>query len=372
MSEKDLFSDLKHSLEHAKDTILDVEHQRKIKLSMVITDGRDDFHVRYEEMDRLAERLKSEVIRVYLYELESTLLKDIISQADELEDSSEPSETKELQIIQALQEHSAKIKELKQQNTLILLEDGFKNLLFRIKDVRKKDVEIDTLEKEEILALTDFFLEDYSNREDKLSTAMKTLIKEKDPQLIYCKPPLLRNRDGNEKEPFGKLEKAILSSKSDGSWVYFEGDKPLESIKKVACLIFGGQDEVALLRNAQAILSVFNNPSSTLEINFIGLVPEKQLKMAMLVSETDEEDVRKKIEVKMKDQFRRLRIQGKVPEISIKFGEIEEDLLKIMREKEIELVFVYPKVTSEDSYDENAADATKILLSEGISLFLTY
>ncbi|RMG26954.1 MAG: hypothetical protein D6732_20755 [Methanobacteriota archaeon] len=372
MSEKDLFADLKHSLEHAKDTILDVEHQRQIRLSMVITDGRDDFLVRYEEMDRLAEKLKSEVVRVYLYELESTLLKDIISHTNEIEESPESLEKKEQQIIQALQDHSAKIKELKQQNSLILLEDGFKNLLFRIKDVRKKDVDVETLEKEDIFALTDFFLEDYSNREDKLSTALKTLIKEKDPQLIYCKPPLLRNRDGNETDPFGKLEKSILSSKSDGSWVYFEGNKPLKEIQKVACLIFGGQDEVALLRNAQALLSVFNNPSSTLEIHFIGLVPQKQLKMAMMVSEADENEVRKKIEIKMKDQFRRLRIQGKVPEISIKFGEIEEDLLKIMREKEVEMVFVYPKVTSEDSYDENAADATKILLSEGISLFLTY
>lgn len=372
MSEKDLFSDLKHSLEHAKDAVLNVEHQRQIKLGMVITDGRDDFLQRFSEMDNIASRLKAEVLRVYLYELESTLLKDITDHAEQIEEDPENSETKEQQILQALQEHSAKIKELKQQNTQILLEDGFKNLLFKIKDLRKKDSSVEGLEKEDVLALTDFFLEDYNNREEKLSTELKNLIREKEPQLIYCKPPLLKNRDQTATERFGKLEKGILSAKPDGSWVYFEGNKPLDQIKKVACLIFGGQDEVALLRNAQALLSVFQSSASSIEVSFVGLVPKKQLKMAMMVSETDEEDVRRKIEVKMKDQFRRLRIQGKVPEILIHFGEIEGDLQKIMREIEAEMVFVYPKVTSEDSYDENAADATKILLSEGMSLFLTY
>ncbi len=372
MSEESLFSNLKHSLEHAKDTILDVEHKRQIKLSMVVTDGKDDYIQRFSEMDYLASILKSEVLRVYLYELTSTLLKDVVLDGDELKIELSALEDEiseqERNLINALQEHSKKIKELKQENSQILLEDGFKSLLYKIRDLRQANKENAQLEKKDILALAGFFLDDYGEREDNLSTELQNLIKEKKPQLIYCKPPLLRNRD--ETPPLGKLEKSILRSKEDGAWVFFEGSTPLSKVENVVCLILGGDDEAVLLRNSQALLSIFSPDKVT--ITFLGLIPLNSLKMATLVAEENEAELRKKIELKLKDQFRRIRIQGKVPDIRIEFGDIENDLMVIIREFNPQLVFLSPKLTQEGSYDETTADISKFLLTEGISVFLTF
>ncbi len=287
MSESNFFADLKHSLEHAKDTALEIEHVRTINLGMVITDGRDDYLTRYAEMDRICSKLKAEVMRVYLYELKSTLLKDLGTKLDELDELEAPEEEKEEYLIQALQEHSNKIRELKQENTRILLEDGFRQLLMKIRSLRKVGGdESSGVEKKDLITLADFFLDDFVHREDTLRNDLIELIKEVDPQFIYSKPPLLHNREVKNEPSIGKIEKGILQNKSDGTWVYFEGNTPLDEVEHAVCLIFGGQDEGALLRNAQAVLSVVPDAGKK-KITYLGFISNKTLKMALMVSDEE-------------------------------------------------------------------------------------
>ncbi len=380
MSDKSLFSSLVHSLEHAKDTVLELDDVRDIPFGMVITDSLDDVSERYDEMEKLSQKMKFEYLKVFLYDLQGTLrgeLEKLTESMDDEDDDKEPTEEeikeREHTILRVLQTHSSRIKELKQENTKILLSDSVKNLLFRIRSLRQISSKEEELSKEDAFALTDYFIEEIIENKNSLNSILTDLVDQEKPSFIYCKPPLLGKRDEEMRDNIiGSLEKTILRRKPNGSWLFLQGDTPYENVKSIASVILAGQDETAMLRNAQAIYSLIPNLNKV-SITYLTIVDNKNLQMASLASDqSDLNELKAKLSSKITDQVNRLRIGGKTPDSKVIFGEPEDVLQPALKEIETDLMIIAPKPTGDTSYDEEVSDDCKLALRIGVSAFITY
>ena len=362
MSDDNLFSNLKDSLEQSKEVVVDAsEHYRPIHRVLVISDHYDDYKERYRLADNLGKRLGAEVKRLFLYDIE-TFLQSKCSN-EELDESDKVS-------IELLREHSHHIKELKERKVSIIFDDTVRELLFSLRDVRKVQNE-DDLNVEEFEALTDFFLANH-NREQNFANSVREYLSEFNPDLTYFKPPILRNRGGGFDSETSPVTHQILKSKPNGSWVFLRGKVSLRDVKDATILIIGGQDTSDIMHSAQSAVSVFTDYSSA-NFRYLTLIDKKKVNLASMVSDMDSmEEIKKVLKQKIESSLQDIRINKNQLKGDVVFGEVETHLPAFLSENGTDLVFVSPKVTSENQFDDEIMNSLFEIIRIGISVFVSY
>jgi len=363
MVDDNFFQSLKNSIENARSDQIEIgEQKRNIKRICVITDDFDDYEQRFKYGDEMAEKYGSEILKIFLYNIE-TLLKKQYS-VDEFKESPQ-------ELVQAIKNHSTHIKELKETNVRIVLDSTARELLYALRDLRQNDSEENELSVTDATALTDFLLTNM-DRERNISYTIGELLKEYKPQIIYFKPPLLRNRESISEEGFNYVTLQILKKKPNGTWVMMRGKKGVSDVKKVVFFLLGGQDLPTVLRGAHAAVSVLPDIENV-NMQYVVLMDQKKVNMASLVSETNSnEDLRQLLSKKMEEVVGNVKIGGKIPETTVKFGEIESDLPSILEEMHPDLLFISPKVTTDNQFDQELLDVVLVAVQKNISVFVTY
>ncbi len=363
MVDDNFFQALKDSIEEAKSDQIEMgEHRRLIKRICVITDDFDDYENRFKFGEEMAERYGSDILKIFLYNIE-TLLKKQYS-IDEFKESPQ-------ELVNAIRAHSAHIKELKESDVTIVLDSTVKELLYALRDLRQISTPESELTSSDATALTDYLLADV-DRERNISNTVAEILKDYKPQIIYFKPPLLRSRDSISEEGFNYVTLQILRKKPNGSWVLMRGKKGISQVKKAVFFLLGGQDLPTVMRGGHAAVSVLPNIENV-NIEYVILMDQKKVNMASLVSETNSnEDLRHLLVKRMKEVVGNVKIGGKRPEVIVKFGEIESDLPSIFDEMDTDLVFISPKVTSDNQFDQEMLDVVLVAVQSNITVFITY
>lgn len=352
----DLFDSLKESITKAKDPLIDIHQQRKINRILVITDSYDDLNERFKRSDQLADRLNANRKRIYLYDPKSNLVVD--------------DENYENSLVEILKAHSSIIRELKDKNVSILLEESVKNFLFSFRELRKKATE-DEIAVDEASALADFFIGDL-NRQVNLALQILEIVRDYKPQLVYFKPALLSNREKINIGGFNTITKKILKEKPKGTWVYLRADSEFTKSKNASILILAGQSVSSLLGVAHAANTLYPNINK-IELTYVVLIDKNKENVASLISELqDAENIRDILAKKYVEQVEKIRIQEHLPNIKVVFGSIQSELEIVLRELETEIMFVSPDMDTERAYDEEALNAAEIAVKQGISVILTY
>ena len=362
MPEDSLFNDLKDSLEQSKEVSVEANGQfRAIHRLLVISDDFDDYTERYNLAYQLAERLGAKVSKIFLYDIETFL---------QAQYSVEQVKESDKAFIELLRQHSAHLKELKEIQVKIILDDTVRELLFSLRDVRQAE-QMDDLKMSEFEALTDFFLANHS-REQNFANSVIDYIGEFKPQLIYFKPPLLRARDGQVASELSLVTQHLLKCKPNGSWVFLRGKVSLRSVKDARLLIIGGQDISDIMHSVQSAISVFPD-SSKVNFKYLILFDKKKVNLASMVSETDStEELRRMLKQKAENRINHIRINDSKLTGDVIFGEVETHLPAFLDESKTELVFVSPKVTTKNQFDDEVMNSLFEIVRIGISVLVSY
>ena len=363
MVDESLFNELKESLENSRGVRIELGNKRrKIERIIVISDGMEEYKARFEKSNHFAERLNAEIKKIFLYDIESFLTREY-SLAN-LKESDE-------KIIEVIKDHSSKIKELKEDNISILIDKTTRDLLYSSREMRNSKGADEHLSPEEVGAITEFLL-GFEDRSENLANSALDKIVEYNPQIVYYKPPILKKRGSAADIGFNLITERILKGKPSGTWVYLKGDKDLSNIKNATLLILGGQDISAIIKSAYAAATLFPDISGV-KLNYLILLDKRKTNLASLVSNTNSPDELKLLLTKkMGEMVADVRIAGKVPEMKVVFGEMETDLPNALNELNSELVFISPKFTSTDLFDDEIYVAIVETLKIGASILVTY
>jgi hypothetical protein len=385
MSEKVFFDGIKDSIEKAKASIISVEGtKRTIEEIVSITDDYDKIDDLFDLTDKLAQLVNSKNCKVFIYDL----IDNIRAKLNDIEIT---------EIIKSFDGEELKLSNLREKGVIIITSKYVDEILEELKFIlqnynKSKNLlieehntkgEVETEDSNEFNQKLDVIKEKFQekitvlfsklpvqkDREVSLDERLTKLIQEVHPQLIYINPPLLEKRDGTVKH-INFLTERVLKGKPNGTWAFFKAKYLLTPAKKITFLVLGGQDIKSIIQSSYAALTLIAN-ITVIPIECIVLIDEKKLNLATLVMDSST-DVKAKIEQKLIDEIEYIRIKDRSIKIKVVFGEIESELGIELRKSETQVVFITPKLTKENTFDEEILDASMVALTEGISVFYTF
>ena len=371
-----LFDDLKKSLTNSiKDQVVNLDQRREIKNFVMITDNSDDVDRRVENAVELNEKLGSTLSKIYLYDVTHFL-----AHAD----------VEKSWIVEALKEHSTKIKSLKGKDYEIILEETVKAFLLELRDIRHTtESQVEEFALDEVEALAEFLV-NASIRQRNFVSSIKATIKEINPELLYWKPPLLEERKISDDDTFLRnFSTSLLRDLPSDKWIYLEGTKAPLEVTSLTGLLMGGQGESDLSELTLGIQSIFKDLGK-LKLNFHVHIDADELNLVKMTTQntldalqqvTDEEGklaekpevtdemVQRLLTEKYRSLIEPLRIQNQAPGFSISFGD-NKALEVTIRDLNPDCLVLPLREISGEQFDDEIILKARMALDQKVSVLI--